>query len=529
MSTELDAIVEGYLDLRSRMDPVAATQLGRHDLDGLYADWSATAVREFTAAVRSYAVSLEEVDALSLQDEIDRTAALHSARHDLLVLERERPFGRDPSYYLTHASWGILLLLSRNAQDAPAVAAALLARLRAMPEFLTRAIAALDAPVATFISTARAMVPGFLELLSTDLDDPAIDVSSLDRAGLDEARRAAADALSSFDRVLALRAETAGDDFAIGRDLFDRKLHTAHMMADTADVVDRYGARLGGEAIATLERIAEEIRPGTTWRELIEELRRADPVEETLAGGFASALDAARRATAAAGLVTLPLGDLQVTTTPRFLRPLIPFAAYLGPGPYDESQQGTMFVTAASEGIAAPLASAELASIAVHEGFPGHHLQQLTANRLERSARRELTTPAAFEGWAHYCETLMQESGFIATAEQRLFAAWNLLWRALRIRLDVGLHTRKMTRMEAERVLVDELGMDAERATAEVRRYCAMPTYQLCYAIGRRDILALREDYRHARGDQCSLKGFHDDLLRYGALPIALARWGMGL
>lgn len=398
-----------------------------------------------------------------------------------------------------------------------------------MPEFFARAIAALDAPVATFISTARAMVPGFRDLLATGLDDPSVDLSSLDRAELDEARRAAIDALTGFDGALALRAETADDDFAIGRDLFDRKLHTAHMIVDTADVVDRYGARLGGEAMAAMERIAGEIRPGATWRALIDELRRAQPVKGTLAHGFALALGAALKATEASELVTVARGDLEVVNTPRFLQPLIPFAAYLGPGPYDESQRGTMFVTPADTGGAAPLASAELAGIAVHEGYPGHHLQQLAANRLDRPARRELQTPASLEGWAHYCETLMEESGFIASAEERLFAAWHLLWRALRIRLDVGLHTRKMTRVEAERVLVDELGMDAERATAEVRRYCAMPTYQLCYAIGRRDILALREDYRHARGAEFSLMRFHDDLLRYGALPIALARWGMGL
>jgi uncharacterized protein (DUF885 family) len=60
-------------------------------------------------------------------------------------------------------------------------------------------------------------------------------------------------------------------------------------------------------------------------------------------------------------------------------------------------------------------------------------------------------------------------------------------------------------------------------------RYCAYPTYQLCYALGRREILRLRDDAREARGAMFSLRAFHDELLTYGALPTPLARWGMGL
>jgi uncharacterized protein (DUF885 family) len=77
--------------------------------------------------------------------------------------------------------------------------------------------------------------------------------------------------------------------------------------------------------------------------------------------------------------------------------------------------------------------------------------------------------------------------------------------------------------------LQDELGFSEASASAEAARYCAYPTYQLCYAVGRREILRLREDARRARGSSFSLPAFHDELLGYGGLPAALARWGMGL
>ena len=55
------------------------------------------------------------------------------------------------------------------------------------------------------------------------------------------------------------------------------------------------------------------------------------------------------------------------------------------------------------------------------------------------------------------------------------------------------------------------------------------PGYQLCYAVGRRDLLRLREDYRKRAGSSFSLRTFHDELMRYGGLPVTLIRWGMGL
>nr|MBA2626553.1 DUF885 family protein [Gemmatimonadales bacterium] len=61
------------------------------------------------------------------------------------------------------------------------------------------------------------------------------------------------------------------------------------------------------------------------------------------------------------------------------------------------------------------------------------------------------------------------------------------------------------------------------------RRYCAMPTYQMSYAVGRRELLKLREDYRARAGTSYTPAAFHTDLLSYAGLPVSLARWGMGL
>ncbi|HEX6965780.1 MAG TPA: DUF885 domain-containing protein [Gemmatimonadaceae bacterium] len=529
MTVQLGDVLNGYLDLRWRMDPVEATYMGRHEFDGMFASYVPDRVREYLAALRSYAGSLEEAEADSLEDEIDRTAALHAARHDILVLERERPFVSNPAYLLGHALNGLYLLLARNAQDPPQRAAALLERLRALPDYLHEAAETATKPVTIFIDAASAMIPGGLALVQEALDDPAVDLTSLDPAELEAARQGATAALMEFSDALVVMRDRATDDFAIGRDLFDRKLHTAHMIRENADELLRYGERLRAETEAARAAIAEEIAPGATWRDVLHRLRADMPSPDSAIAEYAEAMREARDYTATRALMHVTPTALEVEPTPSFLRALTPFAAYQGPGAFDQEQTGTFFVTLPEPG--EPWRThcrGELLSTAVHEGVPGHHEQISTANALERPIRRVLATPAAQEGWALYCETLMLEQGLLATPAQRFFQAHHLLWRALRIILDVSLHTRGMSMQQAAQLLQEELGFDPASADAEARRYCAYPTYQVCYAVGRRDILQLRDDVRAARGAEFSLAAFHDDLLGYGALPTALARWGMG-
>jgi uncharacterized protein (DUF885 family) len=82
---------------------------------------------------------------------------------------------------------------------------------------------------------------------------------------------------------------------------------------------------------------------------------------------------------------------------------------------------------------------------------------------------------------------------------------------------------------EAVDYLVEHLPIERPNAEAEVRRYCAWPTYQLSYAVGRRELLRLRDAYRERHRSGFSLREFHDQLMRYGGMPVSLARWGMDL
>jgi uncharacterized protein (DUF885 family) len=236
-------------------------------------------------------------------------------------------------------------------------------------------------------------------------------------------------------------------------------------------------------------------------------------------------------------LVAVPEGRLEVIPTPDFLRPLIPFAAYDAPGAFVANRTGWFYVTPPDAALTPQAREArlrdhcrhEIAATALHEGYPGHHLHFLTGQAQPSDVRRLIWTPLTVEGWALYCEDMMAEQGFYRGEEEQLFQRLHLLWRAVRILLDVGLHTRGMTFEQAVQMLVDHLHVDRANAESEVRRYCSTPSYQMSYAVGRRELLSLRDAFRAARGADYSLRGFHDTVLAYGGLPVSLIRWGLEL
>ena len=533
MNERLRAALDGYLELRCHLDPVEATSIGRHEFDGRFARYDQDSVREALAALRAYTSELEEAAADSIEDEIDRTAALHAARHDILVLERERPFARDPSFHLSHVLNGFLLLLTRESSQPVARAQAVLERLRALPEFLEAAKERLSTPSRASVRSAMGVLTDVHELIRYGLDDPVVDLTALEPLDLEDARVRALDGLMTFGEVLESLDESAGDDFAIGRDLFDRKLHTAHMIRENADELMRFGERLRERAEADLKRSAEEIAPGVHWREVAERLRMDIPTPETAISEYEDAIESAREFTITHRLLSVTPVELRVIPTPDFLQALSPNApssAYVGAGAYAAQQRGLLFVKLSPHKDSwHARCRAELPAVALRVGIPGQHQHVSVRNRLPQPVRRVIGTPATLEGWPLYCEQVMTEVGFLRAPEARFFAAYRSLWCALGLLLDISLHTRGLSREAAEATLHEQLGIDLALAEEETLRYCARPTYQVCGAVGGRDILLLRDDARQAAGDAFSLAAFHDSLLSYGALPTALARWGMGL
>lgn len=161
-------------------------------------------------------------------------------------------------------------------------------------------------------------------------------------------------------------------------------------------------------------------------------------------------------------------------------------------------------------------------SLFLHEAIPGHHYQislQQEAEELPKF-RRFSWYGAYGEGWALYTESLGRELGLYTDPFQYMGALGDEIHRAIRLVVDVAIHTRGMTREEAIKYMTDNEAISTEGATAEIERYMAIPAQALSYKIGALKIRELRDKYSRRLGSRFNLKNFHDELLKDGCMPL---------
>ena len=161
-------------------------------------------------------------------------------------------------------------------------------------------------------------------------------------------------------------------------------------------------------------------------------------------------------------------------------------------------------------------------SLFLHEAIPGHHYQislQQEDTTLPRF-RRFGGNNAYVEGWALYCESLGKELGMYTDPFQYMAALGDEIHRALRLVIDVGLHTKNMTREEAIKYMMANEAAGEQYTTMEIERYMAIPGQALGYKTGALKIKELRKKYEQQMGAKFNLAAFHDNILKDGALPL---------
>ncbi len=264
------------------------------------------------------------------------------------------------------------------------------------------------------------------------------------------------------------------------------------------------------------------------------------------------------------GLFDIPADyQLQVVETPPVLRSTIDAVYYPAP-PLKKSGAGRFYLTPTGNDPAGlrQHTRASVADTAIHEGFPGHdwHFKYMTQHAAEISNIRWLTPGAvedsssmwsdsmAAEGWGLYAEELMAEPapnaphGFYTPAEY-LYELQGQLLRAARVRIDVGLHTGRMSFDEALDYYTEKVSFypnacakassepDAratcDNATRQIYRYSKWPTQALTYNLGKTAIVELREAYRSKKGSAYSAREFHERFMRMGTIPPGFFRDGL--
>ncbi|HYV06391.1 MAG TPA: DUF885 domain-containing protein [Blastocatellia bacterium] len=373
----------------------------------------------------------------------------------------------------------------------------------------------------------------------------------------------------------ALKAAYAADHFAMGEAEYNWALKNNFH-------VDKTAAQLYEEAWPIVETtqkqmidLAREIGQTRGWslpaegpaavRAVFDQLSKDYPKSDAeMVSWYRDAafrlVDYARKT----GIFDVPTDyKLDVVETPAPLRASIDGAAYYPAPPFKTTGVGRFYVTPTDNDPAALKANnrSALADLSAHEGFPGHdwYYKVLAQYRDSISAVRWLTPGAVedsssmwedsmpSEGWGLYSEALMAEpqpgapQGFY-TPEERLYQLQGKLYRDLRVRVDTGLHTGRMSYDDAVDIFSqvvdflpgschdtaatskDDKGASCKSADGAIFRYSKWPTQAITYRLGKDEIYALREEATKLLGERFSAKTFHLLFIKQGTIPAGYFR-----
>ncbi|MBZ9652376.1 DUF885 domain-containing protein [Psychroflexus montanilacus] len=216
----------------------------------------------------------------------------------------------------------------------------------------------------------------------------------------------------------------------------------------------------------------------------------------------------------------LPKADLEVKRVEAFREQDGAPQHYMAGTP-DGSRAGTYYVHL-SDMTSMPKTTLE--GVAYHEGNPGHHMQISIAQELEDipKFRTQGGYNAYVEGWALYSEKLAKEMGQYENPYYDFGRLVNEIWRAIRLVVDTGLHSKGWTEADAIQYFSENSSVSKGAIQAEVRRYMVIPGQATGYKIGMLKIGELREKAETELGEDFDIKAFHDLILGSGALPLNL-------
>jgi len=163
-----------------------------------------------------------------------------------------------------------------------------------------------------------------------------------------------------------------------------------------------------------------------------------------------------------------------------------------------------------------------LTALTLHESAPGHAFQIPLAseNRDQPAFRRQTYVSAFGEGWALYCEKLGVEMGMYETPYDRFGMLSYQMWRAARLVVDTGIHSKGWTRDQARAYLLSHTALSEREVNTEVDRYISWPGQALAYYLGQMAIEKGRARAEAALGSRFNIRAFHDTVLSLGSVPL---------
>jgi len=563
---KLRTLLDRFWDEQIEENPEAATSLGldvgsRAHLRAELSDYSSAGRAAMFARTRDRLQRLKQVDRakLSPASQIDYDVVAYQYERAVTGGVRFR-FGEGPSASFSYAPYSpyIVSQLSGPYQALPdfldskhpvataADADAYLARLRGIA-------IAIDASTATLKADAAkgVLAPDFL----------------LESASVQLGKLAASDALATAFAKKAADAGIAGDWKARAEAVLAREVRpaverqqvavdalrkTAHHDAGIWKVPDGEAFYAGALAFQTttdlkpeevhalgIEQVkdltaridtllrAQGLTSGTVTERLVGLNGRPDQLYDNTDAGRAELLTylnervADARARLPRVFATLPAAPMEIVRVPPSIEDGAANGYAQGPS-LDGKRPGRFYINLKDT---AEWPRFSLPTLAYHEAYPGHQWQGAIAMESKEIPiiRRIGGGFAAYgEGWALYSEQLADELGvYDGDPLGKIGYLQSLLFRAVRLVVDTGMHAKRWSRERATDYMVETTGRPRGGMQREIDRYCVWPGQACSYKVGHNEWNRLRDDARARQGDRFDIKAFHE-VLRRGRMPLVV-------
>ena len=533
------AFADDYYAAYFAWDPTQATYAGVHDLDTKLADLSAESVARRVETVTRFQARLADLRAgkLTEADAIDADVLDHAIRAELLDTEVIGEWKRNPVPYLGKPAEGIDLLMKRSFAPPADRLRAVIGRLKATPPLLAAMKANVQTPPKEFADLGLIVAKGSVGFFRSDLPAWAKTAAGDDTkllAEFEAANRPVADGFEAAAKWIETDLlPRAKGSYAIGADTFLKKLAYEEMLDIPLDRLLAIGEANLKKDQEAFVATAKLIDPKKTPREVLDSLTEDHPKPEDLVAATRGTIERTRKFLLDKQIVTVP-SEVRPTIaeTPAFMR-TGGFASMDTPGAFESKATEAFYYVTPPEVEWEVKRKVEhmrqfnktaLDIITIHEAYPGHYLQFLYAKQYPTKVRKLYFCGTNAEGWAHYAEQMCVEEGYGAgDPKVRLAQLHEALYRDCRYVTGIKLHTAGWTVEQGKQFFMREGYVEGEVAFQEARRGTYNPTY-LYYTLGKLQIYKLREDYRRAKGAAFTLRGFHDEFVRQGGLPIKLIR-----
>jgi hypothetical protein len=438
----------------------------------------------------------------------------------LIEIEIKESWRNNPLLYLKIAFIGLDQALTKPASRPSERTQRALDRLRAIPRLLQQAMDNIGSVPKTYHQAALTM----LDDCKNYLTEVNIGFANASSGHLMEGLQEAWSALITFGKFLRTLSPVPDQQFVVSA--LEVTLREHFLSVRTLPEVFQIAVEEWRENLEQLKKLQVSIDPGKSWSELYHTYCPSDIEKTDTISLYQREMERLACFLREHGFREVDLrSSLEVCETPTYLRSVRGSASFSAAFSADVREKDFFYITTSlpqqGDQVAGDLFKKRLHReykfLAAHETFPGHHLLDSVRRRLKNPVRRQIESPLFYEGWAYYAESLLTEYGYVNSPIEYLVDCKRRLWRAARCQIDVGLATGMITKEDAIRLLT-AAGFTPEEANSQLDLFRLNPGYQLCYSLGRYEIMKLRETY----GIRMGRDQFHRQLLEGGEVPFHL-------